>query len=303
MADIVLVHGMGPLGESAEDLRSAWTGALSATLRTHDAEDLADELADGTLTTSVAYYRSLFTPHVAAAEAGLIPDSQVEKLSTTAEDLLVNVEERGSDSADRNDATRELELFRAELGPAQGAGEVARLLLGALGRVRPLAAAGFNTLSANGISYFSQVAAYLDDADVREAAAQTLLTQIGPETRVVLAHSLGTVVAYEALHRLERPLPLLVTFGSPLGLRTVVKEKLRPHPLTMPPRISQWVNVADPDDFFVATLHLEKIVNDPYGLLAATRKVGNRGINHHDAVKYLGHGETVLPLVRALRGR
>jgi alpha-beta hydrolase superfamily lysophospholipase len=41
-----------------------------------------------------------------------------------------------------------------------------------------------------------------------------VLELIGPETRLVIAHSLGSVVAYEALHRTERPVTLII-LGSP----------------------------------------------------------------------------------------
>src|SRR6516225_8981118 len=48
-------------------------------------------------------------------------------------------------------------------------------------------------------------------------------------------HSLGSVVAYEATQELEHPLPLLITLGSPLGLNTIVYQRLRPQPPSFPP--------------------------------------------------------------------
>jgi hypothetical protein len=50
---------------------------------------------------------------------------------------------------------------------------------------------------------------------------------------------------------MTQPLPLLVTLGSPLGLRTIVKDCLRP-PAAFPPRVGRWLNVADLDDFVAA---------------------------------------------------
>lgn len=73
---------------------------------------------------------------------------------------------------------------------------------------------------------------------------------------MVVSHSLGSVIAYEACHLLDRPLPLLVTLGSPLGLKTVVYDKLRPAPPTFPSQVAHWVNVADRDDIMAARLQL-----------------------------------------------
>jgi pimeloyl-ACP methyl ester carboxylesterase len=57
------------------------------------------------------------------------------------------------------------------------------------------------------------------------AARRTVLDLTGPETKVVIGHSLGSVVAYEAAHYIHRSLPLLVTLGSPLGLHTIVYDR------------------------------------------------------------------------------
>ncbi|MDN0197259.1 hypothetical protein [Streptomyces sp. S.PNR 29] len=72
---------------------------------------------------------------------------------------------------------------------------------------------------------------------------------------VVVAHSLGSVVAYEALHELDGELDvdLLVTLGSPLALPNAVFHRLDPEPLqglgTKPPNVRRWVNIADIGDF------------------------------------------------------
>ena len=42
-------------------------------------------------------------------------------------------------------------------------------------------------------------------------------------------------------------MPLLVTLGSPLGLRTIVTERLRPPP-AFPPMATVWLNVANLED-------------------------------------------------------
>jgi hypothetical protein len=59
--------------------------------------------------------------------------------------------------------------------------------------------------------------------------------------------------------RLAQPLLLLVTLGSPLGLRTIVYEQLRPQPPGFPPQVARWVNIADRDDFVAAAPDLTRL--------------------------------------------
>jgi hypothetical protein len=101
------------------------------------------------------------------------------------------------------------------------------------------------------LTSLSQVTRYLTDDETRSRAQQAVLDLISPDTRVVVSHSLGSVVAYECAHQLTHPLPLLVTLGSPLGLRTIVAERLRPPP-SFPPRVGSWLNVANRDDVVAA---------------------------------------------------
>jgi len=70
---------------------------------------------------------------------------------------------------------------------------------------------------------------------------------------VVVAHSQGTMIAYEVLRQLDRAeiqVPLFVTIGSPLGL-TEVKDVFREWTgkkrgkLPFPPCVDRWVNVGD----------------------------------------------------------
>ncbi|MEU0176296.1 hypothetical protein ABZ178_23525 [Streptomyces massasporeus] len=71
----------------------------------------------------------------------------------------------------------------------------------------------------------------------------------------VVAHSLGSVVAYEALHELadELDVKLLLTLGSPLALPHAVFHRLDPAPRdglgSRLPGVRRWVNVADVGDF------------------------------------------------------
>lgn len=102
--------------------------------------------------------------------------------------------------------------------------------------------------------FFREVATYLKDIDGpgRTAARNevaNMLERHRPDA--VIAHSLGSVVTYEALSaRPDLNLRLLVTLGSPLGMPDVVYERLQPRP-TMPRRLAgvkKWINIADIGD-------------------------------------------------------
>jgi hypothetical protein len=100
-----------------------------------------------------------------------------------------------------------------------------------------------------------ELATYFDPAhgDRRETARARAADVIRQERpAVLLAHSLGSVVAYEALCA-DRNLAveLFVTLGSPLAMRHVVFDRLIPMPVgrgIRPPGAGQWVNIADRGD-------------------------------------------------------
>ncbi|MBC6460840.1 hypothetical protein [Actinomadura sp. HBU206391] len=89
----------------------------------------------------------------------------------------------------------------------------------------------------------------------REAVATTIAEAVeaGGEPVTVVAHSLGSVVTYEALWaHPELRVDLLITLGSPLGMPGVVFERLLPAPVdgcgARPPGVARWVNLADIGD-------------------------------------------------------
>lgn len=103
---------------------------------------------------------------------------------------------------------------------------------------------------------FPEVARYLaaDDSPARAQAREYVATMIAERrARIVIAHSLGTVVAYEALHaHPDLELDLLVTLGSPLALPDAVFNRLQPGPGantgSRPANVRRWVNISDYGD-------------------------------------------------------
>ncbi|MGP4008360.1 antibiotic ABC transporter ATP-binding protein [Streptomyces sp. 4N124] len=97
-----------------------------------------------------------------------------------------------------------------------------------------------------------QVRRYMNEPPVWQTARARVAEEIGPDTRVLVAHSLGSVVAYEALcDHPEWPVTDFVTVGSPLGL-SLIFNRLSPLPEdgkgTWPGGIRRWTNLTDPGD-------------------------------------------------------
>jgi hypothetical protein len=103
-------------------------------------------------------------------------------------------------------------------------------------------------------TFVREVARYLHAGKVRTASRDTVATTIrAHRPSVVLAHSLGSVVAYESLwHNEDLDVELLVTLGSPLALPHAVFPRLDPAPFdglgSCPPNVKRWVNIADVGD-------------------------------------------------------
>jgi hypothetical protein len=101
-------------------------------------------------------------------------------------------------------------------------------------------------------------ASYFNHPDRRRAVQDHLAAAIATHRpEIIIAHSLGTVVAYETLW--THPAltdALLVTLGSPLAMPGAIFDRLQPGPVpdvrtghgTRPPHIHRWINLADPGD-------------------------------------------------------
>jgi hypothetical protein len=87
---------------------------------------------------------------------------------------------------------------------------------------------------------------------IRERLREPLRTAHAKGSQIMLiAHSMGSIVAYDVLRAADRSLPGLriehfVTLGSPLGL-TEIKEIVAA-PLRVPECVARWSNFADPRD-------------------------------------------------------
>jgi pimeloyl-ACP methyl ester carboxylesterase len=141
------------------------------------------------------------------------------------------------------------------------------------------------------IWHLKQVRRYLSDPTTRQHLRQTVLDAIADDTRVLVAHSLGSVAAYETLcAQLDLPVRTLVTLGSPLGvgpLGTRLEPRVARGAGVWPSGIRQWFNIADRAD----VVAVEKTLGDFFGTAVVDRLVHN-GATAHDAQPYLTAVET-----------
>ncbi|HMX23247.1 MAG TPA: hypothetical protein PKN13_11030 [Accumulibacter sp.] len=312
MPALVLIHGIDQQQWSADALEARWLPALAGGVRNAGYPAIADrlQLARGLpqrIEARMAFYGDLFLDPGAQGSAGDTPltDEQEALCEALARAWLEEAAERATMPATRRLAVQELQALRGAAAgeQAQGAGNVLRRAIDSLSRVPGLSEVGFAVASRFFARALSQVSRYLTDDTVRQTVQARVAACVDDETRLLIGHSLGSVVAYEAAHALfpSRPLPLLITLGSPLGLRRIVHERLRPPP-GFPPRLRRWVNVADRDDYIAAQSDLGPLFGHDRpadAVFESGMRVDNQR-DAHGAERYLGKIEVGRPIGQTL---
>lgn len=243
MAEVVLVHGIAQEQRQADDLEADWLPALAGGVRAAGHPDLADRLwrhGPATWGTEVrmAAYGDLFLPPDSQGDdddlGDLTPEQQDLAVTLAAEWLKRAAARDGH--PDQPAAAIQLAYLDADHEEQGRREEASRAALNGAARLRWFAPRGMAFAERFVNTSLRQVTSYFTDADLRGRIQQRVLAHLDPGTRVVIGHSLGSVIAYEvAAAHLNRPLPLLLTLGSPLRLRTVVYDRLHPQPPTYPP--------------------------------------------------------------------
>lgn len=157
------------------------------------------------------------------------------------------------------------------------------------------------------LSDLQQVRRYMTEPEIRRAVQDKVSAEVGEDTRVVVGHSLGSVVAYEALCASPGwPVQALVTLGSPLGIRNLIFDRLVPAPMpresgklagAWPGGVRAWTNVADGGD----EVALVKDLRPLFGRRVACYLVHN-GSHAHDVRPYLTAAETGAAIAAGLTG-
>jgi hypothetical protein len=276
MARIVAVHGIGQAFEGANLLCARWLPALRDGLDRAEGSPIADD------DLACAFYGDLFRP----AGKSLALAYEPKDVESEWERALL---EAWWDEA----AALQPALPRAgDAGKARTPGFVQGALR-ALSRSDFFASISQRAL----IGDLKQVHAYLHDAAVREQAQQRIAAAVGSDTLVLLAHSLGSVVAYEYLCRQpQAPIRAFVTLGSPLGIRKLIFDRLQPPPVggvgRWPGAVRQWTNIADGGDVVALAKALRPLFDGP-----VDDRLVHNGSQAHDILRYLSTAE----LGRAVR--
>ena len=143
--------------------------------------------------------------------------------------------------------------------------------------------------------FCQEVQAYLGSPDSapRKAVRATVAAAVADHRpRAIVAHSLGTVVAYETLWEYpDLQVDLLLTLGSPLGMPSVVQARLIP-PFDQatgrgarPPGVTTWLNVADRGDLVAAAGTLA----DSFDGVTQLPDITIGQVAFHAATAYLRH--------------
>jgi hypothetical protein len=140
-------------------------------------------------------------------------------------------------------------------------------------------------------TFFREVQTYFTDQGIRQAAQADVADAITrSRPNVIIAHSLGSVVAYETLWAHPHPpVGLFLTLGSPLAMPGIVHDRLAPHdgPRTRPPGVQRWINVADPGDIIaIPTGGIPR----RFGHVTADLTDAIGAFGYHRVTKYLACG-------------
>ena len=137
-----------------------------------------------------------------------------------------------------------------------------------------------------------QVRWYMTDSTIRQLVRAKIASAIESDTRVLVGHSLGSVVAYELLcAHPDWQIKTLVTVGSPLAIPHLIFNRLEPAPHggvgVWPVGVAQWVNVLDRGDVVTLGQGLEGRFPG-----AIKDEWVRCGAHAHDATRYLSAAET-----------
>lgn len=285
---LLLVHGRAQEGKSEEIIRDEWMTALRRGFAVAGVREPADIRIDvpfyGDKLDELLRHRDLPQADNVATRGDAADDGYAAFLR----DVAVQASENGIV------ADQELD---AELRGPQERGPENWAWVQAIIRVVDRRATGVASFGIGKL--LRDVFIYVNDRPVRRAINAIVAEKLTGEPTVVVAHSLGSVVAYEVLRaHAGNMVPRYVTVGSPLGIRAISQRLATP--LTMPAGAADWYNAFDPHDV-VALYPLDaanfaitpEIKNYPY--------VNNHTDNRHGIGGYLDDAEIAAQIATALR--
>jgi len=291
VARVVCVHGVGQQLKGEDSLAGEWVLALRDGMRR---AGCAEAWLPGPGEIGCVFYGDVFRP------AGLrlaVGDPWLTSADATEFDQeLLAAWWWGAAECDLRVVHPEARTLARTPGGVQAA-------------LRALSGSAFFAGLADRVVLFDlqQVRRYMTDPQVRRAVLDRVAAGVGEDTQVVVGHSLGSVVAYEALcAHPEWPVRALVTLGSPLGIRNLIFDRLVPAPATgasggvqgtWPGGVRSWVNVADAGDVVALVKDLRPLFGSRVGCYLV-----HNGSRAHDVRPYLTAAETGAAIAAGLAG-
>lgn len=234
---IVLVHGINNQGRSEREIIDDWLNALSKVLPSNEiaairrseivAPFYGDVLFNATKEASTA------GPIPIALSAGDLPNEEADFYLNTLEDMAPVAGVTETDIRKQAGTEEAIE---------QGLPHDRRLnaILRAVETVSPFQGKIM-------LRFIPQAFVYLRRPHVADQIDDIVRPALSGEPCIVIAHSLGTVVAFKLLRATTSArVPFYLTLGSPLAVKSV-KNALGPA-YTRPSNISTWINGLDRDD-------------------------------------------------------
>ncbi|MFF3356778.1 hypothetical protein ACFYWN_29985 [Streptomyces sp. NPDC002917] len=147
--------------------------------------------------------------------------------------------------------------------------------------------------------FFPDLVAYLHSPATRDAVQTRLAEAIERESpSVLIAHSLGSVVAYDTLWRHGLKVDALISIGSPLAMPDIVFPHLQ-HTCTAgkgsrPQGAGAWVNIADPGDLVA----IPQPLTERFDKVTTNIRTGIGAFSFHKAANYLRNKATADAVAR-----
>jgi hypothetical protein len=275
MPRIVAIHGIAQQHKGEQTLKGYWLPALQdGLMRSQSGQTLVDD------DFAVAFYGDLFRTSDGPAEKSGSIDFPWEPEDIAADDELeVGLLASWWQEAQRIDPN----VPEPELGGKARTPQFVQEALVALSHSKFFAGLAERVMIGN----LKQVGGYLRDDAVRATAQRRLASFVDEDTQVLIAHSLGSIVAYETLcAHPDWNIRSFITLGSPLGIPNVIFHRLRPAPPNgkgaWPSCVTEWFNIADRGDVVALIKRLGPLFNgDVQDLLV------NNGAKAHDVRPYL----------------
>jgi hypothetical protein len=281
MAVIVGIHGIAQQFRGGYQLGDVWFNCIRDGLVAAGHPAAAGSLAPDDV--RVAFFGGLFR-EPGTMPAGEPPYSAADVQRGLESDLLTVFFEAA--------VAQEPALAPPEGAMAPGRAAV-QVMLNRLARSKTFTRVAERAFVGN----LKQMSAFLTDPEVKQNVLARVRDQINGDTRVMIGHSLGSVVAYEFLcHDRPDSVELLVTLGSPLGIKNVVFDKLTPAPAAgagaWPGGVAAWVNVADPDDIVALRKDLAPLFPGALQGQAVVDRLVDNGDEPHAIDRYLNTRQT-----------